>query len=605
MKAAIAAGHPLTAEAGSRVLQNGGNAVDSCIAAALAASVTEGPLTGPAGGGFLLLYVDRQPLVLDCFFAVPSRPLGEMEEIVIDFGDASTQVFHVGEASVAVPGLLAGLEHAHRRFGRLPWPDLAAPALELAGAGIDVSEAQAFLHRILSAILQRDEGGRHIYGSPGRLATDAYVATLEAVRDRGAHAVAELLPELEDDLAAYEVAEREPARTTFLGREVLAIPPPSRGGTIVTHALERLEGAATLDDRARAIQYGYASAPPARMAGTTHISVVDEHGDAAALSSTLGSGSGVFRGGTQLNNMLGELDVIGDGPLHPGDRLASMMTPTLVLEDGRPATGARQRRLRPSRGRDRPGHRPRPARYAAAGGDRRAAHPRRGRGAPPGGRHARRAAPRLGGRALGQPEPLLRRRLGRRAPCRRHLRRRRRPAPRRPRDRPVTVVIRPARADDAQTLVQLGSAVGREDGGWLLTTDGWRSVADERRYLRALRRYPHAAVFVAEDGDRIVGRLSLSRDNHPASSHVADLGLMVAATHRRRGIGRALLDQAVAWAREAGIRKLELHVFPWNEAAIRLYETYGFEREGIRRDHYRRDDDFVDAILMAYRVQTD
>ncbi len=149
--------------------------------------------------------------MLDCFFAVPSRPLGEMEEIVIDFGDASTQVFHVGEASVAVPGLLAGLEHAHRRFGRLPWPDLAAPALELAGAGVDVSEAQAFLHRILSAILQRDEGGRHIYGSPGRLATDAYVATLESVRDRGAQAVAELLPELEDDLAAYEVAEREPA----------------------------------------------------------------------------------------------------------------------------------------------------------------------------------------------------------------------------------------------------------------------------------------------------------------------------------------------------------------------------------------------------------
>ena len=104
--------------------------------------------------------------MLDCFFAVPSRPLGEMEEIVVDFGDASTQVFHVGEASVAVPGLLAGLEHAHRRFGRLPWSELAAPALELAGAGVDVSEAQAFLHRILAAILQRDEGGRRIYGAP-------------------------------------------------------------------------------------------------------------------------------------------------------------------------------------------------------------------------------------------------------------------------------------------------------------------------------------------------------------------------------------------------------------------------------------------------------
>ena len=73
MKAAIAAGHPLTAEAGSRVLENGGNAVDSCIAAAFAASVTEGPLTGPAGGGFLLAYVDGVALVLDCFFAVPLR----------------------------------------------------------------------------------------------------------------------------------------------------------------------------------------------------------------------------------------------------------------------------------------------------------------------------------------------------------------------------------------------------------------------------------------------------------------------------------------------------------------------------------------------------
>ena len=77
---------------------------------------------------------------------------------------------------------------------------------------------------------------------------------------------------------------------------------------------------------------------------------------------------------------------------------------------------------------------------------------------------------------------------------------------------------------------------------------------------------------------------------------------MVAATHRRRGIGRMLLEQAVSWARDAGVRKLELHVFPWNEPAIRLYETFGFEREGLRRGHYRRDRAYVDAILMAYRL---
>jgi RimJ/RimL family protein N-acetyltransferase len=109
-------------------------------------------------------------------------------------------------------------------------------------------------------------------------------------------------------------------------------------------------------------------------------------------------------------------------------------------------------------------------------------------------------------------------------------------------------------------------------------------------------------VYVAEVDEAIVGRLSVGRDPHPASRHVADLGLMVAAGFRRRGIGHALLEQAVAWAREAGVRKLELHVFPHNEAAIALYEKFGFRREGYRRSHYRRGRDFVDAILMAYDV---
>src|SRR5688572_14914132 len=97
MGAAIAAGHERTAEAGARVLADGGNAVDACVAAAFAGFVAEGPLTGPAGGGFLLLHVDGRVQLLDCFFSVPSRPPAAMDEIVVDFGDASTQVFHVGE----------------------------------------------------------------------------------------------------------------------------------------------------------------------------------------------------------------------------------------------------------------------------------------------------------------------------------------------------------------------------------------------------------------------------------------------------------------------------------------------------------------------------
>jgi len=164
-------------------------------------------------------------------------------------------------------------------------------------------------------------------------------------------------------------------------------------------------------------------------------------------------------------------------------------------------------------------------------------------------------------------------------------------------------VIRPAHPRDAGALVALAEEIVAEPEGWLVSDGGWRTVTDERRYLRAVRRYSDAAVFVAEGEEGIVGRLSLGRDPHPASRHVADLGLMVAAAARRRGIGRALLEQAVSWGREVGIRKLELHVFPHNDAAIALYEQFGFRREGYRRAHYRRGRDFVDAILMAYDVQ--
>jgi putative acetyltransferase len=78
---------------------------------------------------------------------------------------------------------------------------------------------------------------------------------------------------------------------------------------------------------------------------------------------------------------------------------------------------------------------------------------------------------------------------------------------------------------------------------------------------------------------------------------------MVDERHRRRGIGRMLLEAAVEWARISGVTKLELHVFPWNEPALRLYESFGFEREGFRRRHYDRDGELVDAILMAYLVE--
>jgi ribosomal protein S18 acetylase RimI-like enzyme len=165
--------------------------------------------------------------------------------------------------------------------------------------------------------------------------------------------------------------------------------------------------------------------------------------------------------------------------------------------------------------------------------------------------------------------------------------------------------VRRAAPADAPALVALAEAVAREDGRWILTTESWRSVRDERRYLKAAQIHRDAAVFVAEEDGLVLGRLSLARDPHPASRHVADLGLMVAAGARRRGIGRMLLTDGVEWARTHAVRKLELHVFPWNEPALRLYESFGFEREGYRKRHYERDGEDVDAILMALAVEAE
>ncbi len=158
------------------------------------------------------------------------------------------------------------------------------------------------------------------------------------------------------------------------------------------------------------------------------------------------------------------------------------------------------------------------------------------------------------------------------------------------------LIVRPAATADADPLVKLGRSVAGEGELWLTYN---RSPGDERRNLKRVRRDPSAAVFVAETPAGVVGRLSISRDGNPVSHHVAELGLMVAEGERRQGIGTALIEEAVKWARGSGVTKLELHVFPHNEPAIALYRKLGFKEEGHRHRHYRIAGHYVDAILMA------
>src|SRR5215211_1528897 len=239
MKGAIAAGHPLTAHAGAAVLEAGGNAVDACIAASFASWVCESPLTGPGGGGFMLVHLarDQRTRVIDAYVAVPSGAGSEMEAIDVDFSGSSTQAFRIGPASVAVPGALAGLKEAHRRFATLPWAELIAPAIELARDGVEIAPAQAYLHAILDVILRHTEEGRRLFGGDAplsvgdRLVQPELADVLGVIAEEGAAALydgdlcREVARYLEDngsgvtwrDLREYRIIRRRPISVRFRG----------------------------------------------------------------------------------------------------------------------------------------------------------------------------------------------------------------------------------------------------------------------------------------------------------------------------------------------------------------------------------------------------
>src|SRR6267142_5397037 len=174
MRGAVAAGHPLTAQAGADVLAAGGNAVDAAVGAALVSWVAESPLTGPGSGGLMLVHRarDRSTRVFDFFVSVPGlgleqSKLAEMDRVDVDFSGGSTQAFHIGAASCAVPGAVVGLDQAHRSFGTLPWRDLFEPAVDLARNGVQLNNGQAYLHAILDLILRHTPESRAVYEKNG------------------------------------------------------------------------------------------------------------------------------------------------------------------------------------------------------------------------------------------------------------------------------------------------------------------------------------------------------------------------------------------------------------------------------------------------------
>jgi gamma-glutamyltranspeptidase / glutathione hydrolase len=413
MKGVVAAGHPLTAEAGADVLRAGGNAVDAAVACVLMSFVAESPLTGPGAGGFMLIHTaGGEDHLLDFFVAAPGRGFDGAEPaaltpIDVRFSEEAVQRFNVGPSSCGAYGTTIGLAAALERFGSARLGDLTSRPARAAREGVEVVPMQAFLFEVLEPIFRSTPECSELYAPGGRLLRTGETIRLPELGDlldrlgaegpgflyTGDVAAAVSAWVLErgglltmEDLASYEIVEREPAAVTYRSRTVLTNPPPSSGGILIADALgilerleiqhdayviaeviastnrardeEFLEGLATegylerflakdaLDHVATDVRSRLerpeapGSAGCAGLGNTTHLAVMDAEGACASVTCSNGSCSGVVVPGTgmHVNNMLGEQDLnpLGYHRHDPGARVPSMMAPTVVLRDGRP-----------------------------------------------------------------------------------------------------------------------------------------------------------------------------------------------------------------------------------------------------------------------------
>jgi gamma-glutamyltranspeptidase / glutathione hydrolase len=353
---AIAAGHPATAAAGAEILAEGGSAADAAVAASLASCVAETVMTGLLGGGHGIYHDAGSGTTanLDCFVAVPGlggeRRDAELLELQVPFGQELVH-YAVGIASCGVPGLPAGLDALWAAHGRLPWARLVEPAMRLAAEGVAMPAAHASCLQMLAVVMTMNEGAR-IYSPAGSILQEGdllhqpgLVSALEAVADEGAATfyagtIAEALLSLMDergglvtraDYAAYEPRWSNPVELQYRGHTVR-----TRAGLgDFPGALARVPRLRGLDEPERVLALVEALGGPAAGTGTTNLAVVDADGNACVLTTSLGLGSGDFVPGfdLHLNSMLGEADLIQE-TLQPGDRVASMMSPTIALEGG-------------------------------------------------------------------------------------------------------------------------------------------------------------------------------------------------------------------------------------------------------------------------------
>ncbi len=264
----IAAGHPATAEAGAQLLREGGNAVDAAVAAAFASFMTEPTLVAPGGGGFAMVYRrrDSKAWLYDFFCNFPGLNGAPAEHldffpISIDYGPTS-QLFHIGRGSVAVPGIIAGLCKLQEEKGRLPLSVVLEPAIALARNGVPIGDFGSYVGYLLHPIFSNEPDLAELFGAPGQFLAPNFcyrnpdlANTLEALAKDGPDLfyrgdIAEVILADQrkyggmltaEDLAFYKVIIREALRMPYRDLCLFTNPPPSRGGALIAFSLALLE----------------------------------------------------------------------------------------------------------------------------------------------------------------------------------------------------------------------------------------------------------------------------------------------------------------------------------------------------------------------------
>lgn len=353
MRASVGAGHPATAEVAAEILGEGGSAADAAVAASLASCVAETVMTGLLSGAFAV-YLDAatgRVHNLDAFVAVPSGKGAPFIEVDIPFWGELVPYF-VGPASFGVPGLPAGLDALWREHGRLPWARLCEPALQLARSGVPMPPTHAAcLAETLAPVYTMNEGAS-IYSPGGKLleAGDmvqqpGVVRALELLAEEGAASVyrgsiARALVELMEerggavtatDLESYEALWSQPVEvsychTRFFTRAGLSEVPQTLS------SLPSLRGTSSTE-RVLALLDALGSSESDLREHTTNLAVMDAEGNVCVLTSSLGLCSGDWVPGLDLimNSILGE-KYLHREELGPGDRMGSMMAPSIALD---------------------------------------------------------------------------------------------------------------------------------------------------------------------------------------------------------------------------------------------------------------------------------